>query len=96
MLCDNSARSKQNVCSSASVPSRVPRALRICAICQYISTSFGIIGKGQWSFSLNGPYRLIVTPLEHPIPLTPNGQFDWQVIRGAVILEIVNYHKEGD
>ncbi len=52
--------------------------------------------KGQWSFSLNGPYRLIVTPLEHPIPLTSNGQFDWKAIRGAVIIEIVNYHKEGD
>lgn len=52
--------------------------------------------KGQWSFSLNGPYRLIVTPLEHPIPLTSHGQFDWQAIRGAVIIEIVNYHHEGD
>ena len=51
--------------------------------------------KGQWGFDLNGPYRLIVTPLSVPIPVNESGGFDWTAIRNAVILEIVNYHKEG-
>ena len=51
--------------------------------------------KGQWGFDLNGPYRLIVTPLEDPIPVNAQGGFDWRAIHGAVVVEIVNYHKEG-
>ncbi len=52
--------------------------------------------KGQWEFDLNGPYRLIIRPLSVPIPQNERDGFDWREIKGAVILEIVNYHKEGD
>lgn len=52
--------------------------------------------KGQWSFDLNGPYRLIVTPLLTPIPTNASGGYDWSKIRCAVVVEIVNYHKEGE
>jgi proteic killer suppression protein len=52
--------------------------------------------KGQWGFDLNGPYRLIATPMSTPIPLDSHGGFDWKAIKDAVIVEIVNYHKEGD
>ena len=52
--------------------------------------------RGQWGFDLNGPYRLIVRPLSTPIPVLPYGGYDWRKIKGAVIVEIVNYHKEGN
>ena len=52
--------------------------------------------KGQWGFDLNGPYRLIVTPLNRPIPLNGCNGYDWSAIKGAVVVEIVNYHKEGE
>lgn len=52
--------------------------------------------KGQWGFDLNGPYRLIVTPLNRPIPLDGCNGYDWSAIKGAVVVEIVNYHKEGE
>ena len=52
--------------------------------------------KGQWGFDLNGPYRLIVTPLQNHIPTNNNGGFDWSAIKNAIIVEIVNYHKEGE
>jgi len=52
--------------------------------------------KGQWAFDLNGPYRLIVAPCIDMIPVDSRGGFDWTSIKGAVIVEIVNYHKEGE
>ena len=52
--------------------------------------------KGQWGFDLNGPYRLIVSPLSTPIPIHADGGYDWECIRDAVVVEIVNYHKEGN
>lgn len=51
--------------------------------------------KGQWAFDLNQPYRLIVTPLTLPIPADNNGKYIWREICDAVVVEIVNYHKEG-
>lgn len=52
--------------------------------------------KGQWGYDLNGPWQLIVTPKSKPIPVDENGRYIWRAIRDAVIVEIVNYHKEGD
>ena len=51
--------------------------------------------KGQWSCDLDQPYRLVFAPLEDPIPTDSSSRFKWSEIRGVVILEIVNYHKEG-
>ena len=51
--------------------------------------------KGQWSFDLEHPYRLIVTPKTQPIPVDKDGKYIWQEISDALIVEIVNYHKEG-
>lgn len=50
--------------------------------------------KGQWAFDLNQPYRLIVTPQTHPIPTDCDGKYIWHEIRDAVVVEIVNYHKD--
>lgn len=52
------------------------------------------IRKGQWACDLDHPYRLIFTPLEYPIPTNEDGQYVWIEIKGVVIKEIVNYHKE--
>ena len=52
--------------------------------------------KAQWAFDLNGPYRLIITPKTKPIPVDETGGFIWAGIKDAVVVEIVNYHKEGE
>ena len=51
--------------------------------------------KGQWGWDLNGPCRLVITPASLPIPTNATGGYEWRAIRGAVVLEIVDYHKEG-
>lgn len=47
--------------------------------------------KGQWACDLDQPYRLVFTPLQNPIPVKSNGQFDWRKITEVKILEIINY-----
>lgn len=49
--------------------------------------------KGQWSCSLDHPYRLIFEPHEIPIPMNEHGQYIWSKIVGINILEITDYHK---
>ena len=49
--------------------------------------------KGQWACDLNQPYRLIIRPLEKPIPMDLNRSYIWTEIFGVEILEIVDYHK---
>lgn len=48
--------------------------------------------KGQWACDLDGPYRLIFTPHERPIPTDANGKYIWIEIQGVEIIEITNYH----
>lgn len=48
--------------------------------------------KGQWACDLDGPYRLIFTPQERPIPTDANGKYIWIEIQGVEIIEITNYH----
>lgn len=48
--------------------------------------------KGQWAVSLDGPYRLIFTPHESPIPTDGKGRYIWIEIRGVELEEIENYH----
>ena len=50
--------------------------------------------KGQWSCDLDQPYRLIFTPHERPIPANDAGQYQWSLVRGVEVVEIVNYHNE--
>lgn len=50
--------------------------------------------KGQWSCDLDQPYRLIFTPHERPIPMNDAGQYQWSLVRGVEVVEIVNYHNE--
>jgi toxin HigB-1 len=49
--------------------------------------------KGQWACDLDQPYRLIFKPHENPIPISDNGQYLWQEIKGVEIIEIIDYHK---
>ena len=51
--------------------------------------------KGQWSCDLDQPYRLILSPTEHPIPTNGSGQYIWSAIRSVVVIEIVDYHNKG-
>lgn len=50
--------------------------------------------KGQWAVSLDGPYRLIFTPHESPIPTNSKGNYLWIEIRGVELEEIENYHRK--
>jgi proteic killer suppression protein len=49
--------------------------------------------KGQWAMHLDGPYRLVFTPHNDPIPENDNGQYLWIEILAVEILEVVDYHK---
>jgi len=51
--------------------------------------------KGQWSFDLEHPKRLIITPITQPIPVDADGKYVWSNITDALLIEIVDYHKEG-
>jgi len=48
--------------------------------------------KGQWSFDLDQPYRLIIECGNSELPIHVQGGFDWSQITVAVIVEIVDYH----
>lgn len=48
--------------------------------------------KGKWACSLGGPYRLIFTPHEYPVPTDGRGCYIWAEIYGVEILEIKDYH----
>ena len=48
--------------------------------------------KGQWACHLDGSYRLIFTPHENPVPVSPQGIFIWAEIKGVEIIEIKDYH----
>ena len=51
--------------------------------------------KGQWAMHLDGPYRLVFTPHNDPIPENEDGQYIWIEILAIEILEVVDYHKKG-
>lgn len=48
--------------------------------------------KGKWACSLDGSYRLLMTPHEEPIPIDGRGLYIWADIHGVKILEIRDYH----
>jgi plasmid maintenance system killer protein len=47
---------------------------------------------GQLAVDLDGPYRLLFEPADEPIPLKPDGGFDWTRITAIRILGVTNYH----
>ena len=48
--------------------------------------------KGQWACDLDQPYRLVIEPQLHPIPIDGDGKYLWNRIHGIIIIEIADYH----
>ncbi|MEZ5072382.1 MAG: type II toxin-antitoxin system RelE/ParE family toxin [Bacteroidales bacterium] len=48
--------------------------------------------NGQWSCSLDHPYRLIFEPGVNPVPKNEHGAPIWTEIAVVDIIEIVDYH----
>ena len=51
--------------------------------------------KDQWACNLDSPYRLIFAPAVDPIPKDKDGKQILKDINALVIIEVINYHKEG-
>ena len=65
---------------------------------RYVAGKFHeLIGdrKGELACSLKDPYRLIFKPVNEPLPINEDGQLVWGNVKEIIIIEIVNYHKEG-
>jgi plasmid maintenance system killer protein len=49
--------------------------------------------KGQLSFDLDYPYRLIFVPSHEPVPSTEDGGMDWTRVTAVKILGIEDTHE---
>lgn len=49
--------------------------------------------KGQLSFDLDGPYRLLFNPNPNPPAALPDGGMDWSRISAVTILGVENTHE---
>lgn len=49
--------------------------------------------RGQLSFDLDHPYRLIFTPHHNPVPVTEGGGMDWRRVTAVRILGIEDTHE---
>lgn len=49
--------------------------------------------RGQLSFDLDHPYRLIMVPGQEPVPRRPDGGMDWSQITAVIILGIEDTHE---
>lgn len=49
--------------------------------------------KGQFSFDLDGPYRLLFRANHNPVPAHPEGGIDWTRITAVMILGVENTHE---
>jgi proteic killer suppression protein len=49
--------------------------------------------KGQLSFDLDHPYRLIFIPNHKPVPSTEDGGMDWRRVAAVKILGIEDTHE---
>lgn len=47
---------------------------------------------GQWSASLDGNYRLIIEPIDDPLPLFADGGLDPTRAAHVKIVEVLDYH----
>lgn len=48
--------------------------------------------KGTLSLDLDGPYRLIIQPMNNPLPKRPEGGLDWHRITAIKILGVEDTH----
>ncbi len=48
--------------------------------------------KGQLSFDLDGPYRLLFVANHNPVPARPEGGMDWTRITAVTILGVEDTH----
>lgn len=48
--------------------------------------------KGKLSLDLDGPYRLIIQPLNNPLPERPEGGLDWNRVTAIKILGVEDTH----
>ncbi|NOY16048.1 MAG: killer suppression protein, partial [Gammaproteobacteria bacterium] len=48
--------------------------------------------KGTLSLDLDGPYRLIIQPMNNPLPERPEGGLDWHRITAIKILGVEDTH----
>jgi plasmid maintenance system killer protein len=49
--------------------------------------------KGQLSIDLDGPYRLLFTVGNNPVPVKPDGGWDWKRVTTIVVLGVENTHE---
>ncbi|MCF6212371.1 MAG: killer suppression protein [Gammaproteobacteria bacterium] len=48
--------------------------------------------KGRLSLDLDGPYRLIIQPINNPLPKRPEGGLDWNRVTAIKIIGVENTH----
>jgi len=48
--------------------------------------------KGKLSLDLDGPYRLIIQPINEPLPERPEGGLDWNRVTAIKILGVEDTH----
>ena len=48
--------------------------------------------EGQISIDLDGPYRLIFSPDQNPLPRKDDGGLDWRQVTAIVVVEVVDTH----
>ena len=48
--------------------------------------------KGQLSLDLDHPFRLILEPIDEPVPVKRDGGLDWEQVYAVRILEVVDTH----
>lgn len=48
--------------------------------------------KGTLSLDLDGPFRLIIQPMNNPLPERPQGGLDWHCITAIKILGVEDTH----
>lgn len=48
---------------------------------------------GQLSIDLDGPYRLLFSIGDNPVPVKPDGGLDWSKVTTIVVLGVENTHE---
>ena len=48
--------------------------------------------KGQISCSLDGSFRLILEPVDDPVPLKRDGGLNWKEVRSLLVIGVEDYH----
>ena len=47
----------------------------------------------QLSLDLDGPYRLILSPANNPIPRKEDGGLDWNKVTAVKVIEVTDTHE---